>query len=181
MERETEAQIVESARRGDAASFGTLYERHYATMVWLAYSILLDRTQAEDAAQQAFVKACEKLSDLKRTDRFRPWLARICRNEAHQLIRDCHRSAPPPPMDTAYTDPSKSESPDLGLVKAAVDQLPPMYREIVILHYYNGMDYRQIASTLGIAGHSVRGRLFRARRMIERTLKKHGYPEGQPS
>jgi len=181
LERETETQIVESARRGDAASFGALYERHYATMVWLAYSILLDRTQAEDAAQQAFVKACEKLSDLKRIDRFRPWLARICRNEAHQLIRDRHRSAPPPPMETACADPSQTEGSDLDLVKAAVDQLAPMYREIVVLHYYNGMDYRQIATTLGIAGHTVRGRLFRARRKIERTLKKNGYPEGQPS
>jgi len=181
LERVTEEQIVESARRGDAGSFGTLYERHYATMVWLAYSILLDRTLAEDAAQQAFAKACEKLSDLKRVDRFKPWLARICRNEAHQVIRDRRRSAPPPPMGAACVGPSEPEGPDLGLVKAAVDQLGPMYREIVILHYYNGMDYRQIASMLGIAGHTVRGRLFRARRQIERTLKKHGYPEGQPS
>ena len=181
MEHVTEEQIVESARRGDAASFGALYERHYATMVWLAYSILLDRTLAEDAAQQAFVKACEKLSDLKRADRFKPWLARICRNEAHQLIRDRRRSAPLPPLETAYADPAGSEGPDLGLVKAAVDQLGPLYREIVILHYYNGMDYRQIAATLGVAGHTVRGRLFRARRQIERTLKKNGYPEGQPS
>ena len=76
-------------------------------MVWLAYSILLDRTLAEDVAQQTFVKACEKLSDLKRVDRFRPWLARICRNEAHQLIRDRQRSAPLPPMDAQYAGPSE--------------------------------------------------------------------------
>jgi len=53
-----------------------------------------------------------------------------------------------------------------------------MYRAVIILHYYNRMDYRRIAATLGIAGHSVRGRLFRARRQIEKTLRRHGFPEG---
>lgn len=172
-----EEQIVDSARRGDAAAFGALYERHYATMVWLAYSILLDRDQAEDAAQQAFVKACEKLTDLKRCDRFGPWLARICRNEAHQLMRDRRRAMPQPAPGEAYVAEPNSDGPDLSMVRTAVYRLDPMYREIVILHYYNRMNYKQIASVLGIAGHTVRGRLFRARKRIERTLRSNGYPE----
>lgn len=154
-----------------------LYERYYATMVWLAYSILLDRDLAEDAAQQAFVKACEGLTDLKRADRFSPWLARICRNEAHQLIRQRRRPLKRQPSDAGHGAGPDPEGPDLALVKAAVDQLEPMYREIVVLHYYDRMDYRRIASVLGIAGHTVRGRLFRARRRIEQTLKKNGFPE----
>ena len=177
MQRTAEEQIVESARRGDPAAFGTLYERYYATMVWLAYSILLDRDQAEDAAQQAFVKACEKLVDLQRTDRFGPWLARICRNEAHQLVRDRKRSVPRARSESTYVTEPDPDGPDLGMVRKAIDQLDPMYREIVILHYYNRMNYKQIASVLGIAGHTVRGRLFRARRRIEQTLRKNGYPE----
>lgn len=177
MERLTEIQIVQAARRGDAEAFGTLYQRYYATMVWLAYSILLDRNLAEDAAQQAFVKACEKLADLKRADRFAAWLTQICRNEAIQLIRSRQRSKPQRPCETACVDESNTDGPDLGMVKEAIDQLAPMYREIVVLHYYNQMDYRQIATTLGVAGHTVRGRLFRARRQIERTLRRNGFPE----
>ena len=179
MQRIAEEQIVESARRGDAAAFGALYERHYATMVWLAYSILLDRDQAEDAAQQAFVKACEKLIDLKRADRLGPWLARICRNEARQLIRERRRSLPPVASGTGCPAEPDPERPDLGMVRTAIDQLTPMYREIVVLFYYNRMNYKQIASVLGIAGHTVRGRLFRARRRIEHMLRKNGYPERQ--
>lgn len=79
-------QIVDAARCGETEAFGRLYESYYATMVWLAYAILLDRNLAEDAAQQAFVKACEKLGDLKNVDRFGAWLGRICRNEAYQLM-----------------------------------------------------------------------------------------------
>lgn len=146
-------------------------------MVWVAYSILLDRDLAEDAAQQAFVKACEKLADLKRADRFGAWLTQICRNEAYQLVRSRQRPVPQRPGETAYVDDHETGGPDLGMVKAAVDQLTPMYREIVVLHYYNRMDYRQIAATLGVAGHTVRGRLFRARKQIERILRKNGYPE----
>ena len=177
MKRTTETELVEAARRGDAEAFGALYQRHYATMVWLAYSILLDRNLAEDAAQQAFVRACESLADLRRADRFRAWLTQICRNVAHQLVRDRRRSVPPAACTTAHAVEPHADGPDLGLVKDAVDQLAPMYREIVVLHYYNRMDYRQIAVTLGIAGHTVRGRLFRARRQIERTLRKYGFPE----
>ena len=177
MEPITEIQTVVAARRGDAEAFGALYQRHYATLVWLAYSILLDRTLAEDAAQQAFVKACEKLADLKRVDRFGAWLSQICRNEAYQLIRDRQRSIPPMPREAAYANEATVDGPDLGMVREAIDRLAPMYREIVVLHYYNRMDYRQIATTLGIAGHTVRGRLFRARRQIERTLRRNGLPE----
>ncbi|UCD50284.1 MAG: sigma-70 family RNA polymerase sigma factor [Phycisphaerales bacterium] len=169
--------MVQAARRGDAEAFGSLYQRHYATMVWLAYSILLDRNLAEDAVQQAFVKACEKLADLKRVDRFSAWLTQICRNEAYQLARSRRRSVPQQARESTCVAEPAAEGPDLGLVKEAVAQLAPMYREIVVLHYYNRMDYRQIAQTFGIAGHTVRGRLFRARRQIERTLRKNGFPE----
>jgi len=143
----------------------------------VAYSILLDRNLAEDAAQQAFVKACEKLENLRRADRFAAWLTQICRNTAYQLARDRRRSMPAPPVQVTYVETPALDGPDLNLVKEAVDQLAPMYREIVVLHYYNRMDYRQIAATLGIAGHTVRGRLFRARKQIERILRRNGFPE----
>jgi RNA polymerase sigma-70 factor (ECF subfamily) len=177
LEHSAERQIVETARRGDARAFGTLYEHYYATMVWVAYAIVLDRDLAEDAAQQAFVKACEKLADLRRGDRFGAWLTQICRNEARQLLRNRQRSERQQARKAACAASPAAEGPDLGMVKAAVDQLAPMYREIVVLHYYHRMDYRRIAATLGVAGHTVRGRLFRARRHIERILRKNGYPE----
>ena len=174
--------MVEAARRGDVESLAALYRRHYATMVWLAYSILLNRDLAEDAAQQTFVRACERLADLRRADRFGPWLAAICRNEAHQLIRARRQPAGlHPGDDSLYSAQPDRDNDDHALVRAAIDRLEPMYREIVILHYYNRMDYRQIAATLGIGGHTVRGRLFRARRQIEKTLRRHGFPEGPPS
>lgn len=178
LESTPEELIVEAARRGDVTSLGTLYRRYYATMVWLAYSVLLDRDLAQDAAQQAFVKACEGLADLKHVDRFGPWLAAICRNEAHKIVRTRRQLVGRRTTDEIETAEPVHDGNDRSAVRAAIDRLEPMYREVVILHYYNEMDYRQIATTLGIGGHTVRGRLFRARRQIEKTLRKNGFPEG---
>jgi RNA polymerase sigma-70 factor (ECF subfamily) len=168
---------VEAARRGDVESFAVLYRRYYATVVWLAYSILLNRDQAEDAAQQTFVKACEGLADLQRADRFGPWLAAICRHEAHGILRARKRHAVRLADEETCTPWADRAGENHVLVRAAIEQLEPRYREIVVLHYFNQMDYRRIASNLGIACHTVRGRLFRARRQIERTLRKNGFPE----
>lgn len=179
MEPIAEEQVVESARHGDVESFAVLYRRYYATLVWLAYSILLNRDHAEDCAQQAFVNACENLADLRRVDRFGPWLATICRHEAHQILRGRKPAGVCPPVDGLSEAPPGHEGEDHVLVRAAINQLEPMYREIIILHYYNDMDYRRIAATLGIACHTVRGRLFRARRHIEKILKKNGFSEGR--
>ena len=171
--------IVKSARKGDAESFGRLYEYYYATMTWLAYSILLDRNLAEDAVQQTFVKACEKLANLRDVDRFGPWLARICRNEAHQLIRERKRI-----ISYEQAEPEQAEVPDKYnddqkiMVKTAIEQLKPIYREIIFMHYYSHMTYQQIACSLGITDHTVRSRLFRARKKIETHLKKNGYQKG---
>jgi RNA polymerase sigma-70 factor (ECF subfamily) len=56
-------------------------------MVWVAYSVLLDRGLAEDAAQQAFATACREIRNLRQPDRFAPWLATICRNTAQDMAR----------------------------------------------------------------------------------------------
>ena len=176
-------QLVNAARCGETEAFGRLYESYYATMVWLAYAILLDRNLAEDAAQQAFVKACEKLGDLKNVNRFGPWLRRICRNEAYQLMRNRQRTQVTltPQYEPTVTEDPVDASDDEHAVKAAVDRLPAMYREIVVLHYYQHLDYRQISQVLGIADPTVRGRLFRARRKIEKMLRKNGFMEGRQS
>ena len=175
VEKSRQKQLVKSARSGDGQSFGVLYEQYYAPMMWLAYSILLDRNLAEDAAQQAFVKACEKLADLRNVDRFGPWLARICRNETHQLIRQQRRQCLHDCNAPVQMNPRPHEEDQDNLVRTAIDQLPPIYREVLVLHYFNRMSYQDMQTVLGIAAHTVRGRLFRARRKVEQYLKRHGF------
>lgn len=169
---ENESQIVESAQCGDVNSFGKLYEHYYRTMVWLAYSILNDYDLAEDSAQETFVYACDELAGLRRPDKFGSWLAAICRNVACRKVRQMNR-------EVTLNDPHVSieKSSNHGserAIKEAISSLQQMYREIIVLYYYDGMSYEQIESLLGISRSKVKGRLFAARQKIGRYLQRKG-------
>jgi RNA polymerase sigma-70 factor (ECF subfamily) len=156
-----------------------LYERYYAVMVWVAYSVLLDRDLAEDAAQQAFATACEKMHGLRRPDRFGPWLTRICRNAAIDMARERRRDAVLRQGAGGCMRQTPRRDGFDGAVKEAVDGLGPMYREIVVLHYYNRMSYKEIQAVLGVSVHTVKGRLARARKRIQAHLKRNGFSREQ--
>jgi RNA polymerase sigma-70 factor, ECF subfamily len=154
---ENEKATVEAACRGDVDAQAELYERHYAAMVWIAYSVLLDRGLAEDAAQQAFARAFEKLPRLRDKERFGPWLSAICRNAAQDMLRDRQRRADLQKVATCEICSDRNHNGFDRVVKEAVDSLPAMYREIIVLHYYTNMSYREIESVLDISGDKVKG------------------------
>ena len=146
----------------------------YASMVWVAYSILLDPDLAEDVAQQTFAIAWQKMADLRKSERFGAWLAKICRNTCHQIhrekkrIRNWQKSAVLSETNHETNDDSQEG------VRAAIDGLRPMYREVIILRYYHDMDYAGIGSLLDIPVSRVRGRLLRAKNKIESYLRRRG-------
>ena len=174
-----ERAAVEAACRGDGNALAGLYERYYATMVWVAYSVLLDRSLAEDAAQQAFATACREIRNLRQFDRFGSWLTTICRHTAQDMARARRREAA---LQKRVVSEVRVASDSDGFdkaVKEAVDSLPVMYREVVVLHYYSGMSYQEIESVLGVSGDTVKGRLARARKQIQVHLEKEGFHREQ--
>ncbi len=175
LREDNEKAVVEAACGGDSEALAGLYEKYYAPMVWVAYAVLLDRGLAEDAAQQAFATACAKLRSLQQLDRFGSWLATICRNAAQDMARARRRDAALQRIalseETAQGDSDGFDR----TVKEAVDGLSSMYREVVVLHYYSGMSYRQIESVLNISGDKIKGRLARARLQIQEHLEKEGF------
>jgi RNA polymerase sigma factor (sigma-70 family) len=179
LREDNERATVEAACKGDSEALAGLYERYYVTMVWVAYSVLPDRSLAEDAAQQAFATACAKMGSLRELDRFGPWLTTICRNAAQDMARARRRDAALQRI-AVTEEPVQSGSDGFDrAVKEAVDGLPPMYREVVVLHYYSEMSYQQIESVLGISGDVVKGRLARARKQIQVHLEKEGFRREQ--
>jgi RNA polymerase sigma-70 factor (ECF subfamily) len=176
LDTQTEQNLVQAARAGCVESFGRLYEHYYSPMVWLAYSILTDRDLAEDAAQETFAKACAGLADLRRPERFGAWLACICRNQARQVLRGKRRAAPSPEVVEPEARPAGADGHDEA-VRSAVEQLPQIYRDVVVLHYYGDLSYEQIHQTLGISIDQIKGRLNRARSQIAEELERQGEPE----
>jgi RNA polymerase sigma-70 factor (ECF subfamily) len=167
-----ETRIVEAARRGDVTSFGRLYDRYYATMVWLAYSVLRDHSLAEDAAQEAFAVTCDELKALSRPEKFAGWLSAICRNVAYKMARQRSREIKVHDMP-AVPEESRDEEREEA-VREAIVSLREMYREVVILRYYNKMSYEDIEAFLGIPRSKVKSRLFAARRKIAKYLDRKG-------
>lgn len=170
MNIEDEAQMVEAARRGDVASLGRLYGRYYAAMVWLAYSVLRDHNLAEDAAQEAFAAACDELKALRRPEKFAAWLSAICRNVACKMARQRSREIKAHDMPGVQSRDDEREE----AVREAIVGLQEMYREVVILRYYNRMSYEDIEAFLGIPRSKVKSRLFAARRKIGKYLDRKG-------
>jgi RNA polymerase sigma-70 factor (ECF subfamily) len=175
LERECDKTLVEQAVRGDGDSFTELCRRYYGAMVAIGHAIIRDRHLAEDAAQQAFARAAVSLPKLRKTDRFGPWLAAICRNEARDLART--RREPPPEGEPPVADRRTDSDESCRVVKEALGRLPEEAREVVFLRFYDGLSYEQISAVLGISEQAINGRLRRAKRRLAQYLRRSGLDE----
>lgn len=167
----TDAELVAAACQGDLASFGRLYERHYRLAVGIARSRLSDGHLAEDAAQEAFAVACRTLATLQDRDCFPQWLGTICRRTASRLAKG-QPTHEPLPEDREPTSDSALAMLRLQ-VREAVGQLDETSREIVLLHYFSGLSYDDIAGVLDLSAQAIHGRLQRARRKLAELLDTH--------
>jgi len=173
MKLNTEEQLVEAAQNGDLESFGILYERYHSSMTALAYSILADRELSDDAAQEVFAIACQKLSTLKHKDKFGGWLAGICRNAAKGMLRTRGKTIAPDTQQASQNTDIKEQRRDA--VRQAVWQLRSTERELIVMRYYDGFSQAQISEVLNISPSAVNGRLVRAKRKIAKYLKRNGF------
>ena len=177
MTEKLQTELVEAALAGSIDSFGKLARRYYASMVAIAYAILADHQLAEDAAQEAFARALTNLSKLRKPDKFAPWLAQICRNVARDMVAAKARQIN---MEDSCRVPDRNSPDDnVEAVRRSIERLPFSAREVIVLRYYNGLSYEEIASVLGISKPTINGRLTRAKRKMARYLKRNGFLENR--
>ena len=162
---------VESAIKGDLASFGMLCEHYYPAMVAVSYCILHDRHLAEDAVQEAYARALEKLPDLQKANKFTGWLKTICRNTAINMLRkraktiaieDTDQIPAPANCDTALQEQ----------VHIAIAKLPDKAHELIMMRYFANLSHDQIAEVAGITPAAVNAKLCRIRKKLEKILNK---------
>jgi RNA polymerase sigma-70 factor (ECF subfamily) len=171
----TDTELVEAAAGGDIESFGKLCERHCAAMTALAYSVLADHHLAEDAAQETFARALTNLQRLKDGRKFARWLAAICRNVAKDMLAVKTRNLD---SEAGLRTADKTHEDDYGdLMRRALMRLPSGAREIIVLRYYDGLSYDEIASVSGVSRAAINGRLTRAKRKLARYLSRFGFAE----
>lgn len=167
-----DATLVRQCLDGDTAAFNRIVERYQRVIFTVAVRILGDRDQATDAAQNAFVKAYEKLGTFDPARRFFSWIYRIAVNECLNLRRDLRPGDAIP--ETLDMGPDPFELFAVGerrrRVQAAIVALPREYREVVVLRYFAGLSYEEIADAVGVATSVVKSRLYTARQRLGQLL-----------
>jgi len=169
-----EREVVAAARRGSRSAQDELIRRHHRSCVGLALHLLSDEDAALDAAQDACVRALEKLRSLKDDGRFRPWLMRIVVNRCRSIRRRARARPPEEPLSPslpAADGPASDQAERSRAVAEAVAGLPPAQREAVVLFYYHGLKAHEAADVLGCSTAAVKTRLFEARRRLADDLE----------
>ncbi len=170
-------QLVGRCLAGDRAAFEGLVDKYQKAVYNLALRMVQRPEDAEDVAQAAFVKAYEKLRTYKPEYRFFSWLYRIAVNESLDFLEERKRfTALEDAGDVASdegVDPGDSERASAQL-EAALQELKPDYRAVVVLKHLEGLAYDEIARILQISEKKVKSRLFSARQILRDILTRKG-------
>lgn len=149
-----------------------LMEAYGSSVLRVCYLYLKDHALAQDAAQTTFVKAWQALRNLRDGSTEKAWLMRIAVNTCKTTLRsrEYRLYAQSPDMDE-LPDPAVEDVPPDTTVLNAVMSLPEKYREVITLHYYQGLSSPAVARILGVPQATVLTRLHRARKLLESQLK----------
>jgi RNA polymerase sigma-70 factor (ECF subfamily) len=178
-------RLVEMARNHDRAAFEALMRRHNRRLFRVARAILRDQDAAEDAVQEAYLRAFTHLGSYKPTGRFGAWLTRVALNEALMMRRREHAGTVSLDEigDEAIITPDPAGAPEAptaeqfaeaayarALLEHAIDALPENFRMVFVLRVVEGLDVRETAECLELNATTVRTRLFRAQRQLRGQL-----------
>jgi RNA polymerase sigma-70 factor (ECF subfamily) len=179
-----EREAIQRLKTGDVDALEPLVRAHQLRAVRAAYLITRDRQQAEDIVQDAFIRAFERINQLRPGNPFGPWFLRIVANDAlkaaargrrwmpladsGEAVEAIHETpdAEPGPEEVILGDESRAE------VWAALGELSPEQRSLVVLRYYLGWREVELADLLGAPLGTVKWRLHEARRVLRQILSE---------
>ena len=171
-----ERQAVEKCRTGDREEFHVIVNLHSAALFRTAYGITGDYTLAEDAVQDAFVRAWKKFNTFRPGTNLRNWLTRILVNRVIDLGRQ--KQLPTVELTEISSHPSLASGPEESLLSSdgrrrldvALSTLSTEQRVVVVLRFYDQLSLREIALATGWREGTVKSRLSRAMATLRNTL-----------
>jgi RNA polymerase sigma-70 factor (ECF subfamily) len=186
---ENEAALLAQAREGDSGAFGTLVNQYYAHVYRLALKITRNREDAEDAVQDAVLKAYSNLIHFQGNSRFYTWFVRIALNQALMKLRKTRSDKQVPLSDVIANDgenPSPVEFEDCNqnpekqcqetelqeILSKALEGLGPHLARVFVLQNVQGFSARETAEILGLSAAAIKSRLVRVRLKLRRRLSK---------
>jgi RNA polymerase sigma-70 factor (ECF subfamily) len=177
LHEQSDSAIVESIQAGDDAAFDELIRRYKKPVVNFVYRMLGDADEADDIAQEVFVRVYQHIGDYEPRTKFSTWLFALAHNAAVDRLR-WRKRHPTESLDAAVPVPTHSSvaaevnAHEIGAqVAAAVATLPEDQRTAVVLSEYHGMSYAEIAKIMHCSAKSVESRLYRAKQTLRERLK----------
>ncbi len=185
---ESDLVLVKRVQRGEKSAFDLLVRKYQHKVVKLVLRYVRNPAEAEDIAQEAFIKAYRALPQFRGDSAFYTWMYRIAINTAKNSLASRDRS--PIAYDLDLTDPEESHSvqtklqdPDTpegmalteeirGIVNSAIEGLPEELKTAIVLRELDGLSYEEIAAAMECPVGTVRSRIFRAREAIDKRLRE---------
>jgi RNA polymerase sigma-70 factor (ECF subfamily) len=187
----SDLSLVQRAQKGEAGAFDALVRRYQHKVVKLVMRYVRNQTEAEDIAQEAFIKAYRALPRFRGDSAFYTWLYRIAINTAKNALAararnpvqfDLDRGGgddgdAPFDLQDRMTDTATPEALALteeirATVTAAIEQLPEDLRTAIMLRELEGLSYEEIATAMDCPVGTVRSRIFRAREAVDARLRE---------
>lgn len=175
----TEAELIQKARQGDQAAWETLMREHQEAVFRLAYLLLGEAGEAEDVAQETFIRAFRFLASYDSTRSWRPWLlgiaANLSRNRRRSFGRYFYhlgRLARLFPEESIDPENEAAHQADARALWEAVRRLERTDQEIIYLRYFLELSVEETAETLHIATGTVKSRLYRALERLRGVVKQ---------
>ena len=181
MEVADDAGLVSRAQRGDQAAFGEIVHRYQRGVYRVAYGLTRNASDADDLAQETFLRAYQAIARFRVGEPLYPWLTRIAINLAYSLFRR-RRRRPETPLEplleagrqwAAGDDPSErvAQNERQRHLGAAFSELSPEHQAVLVLRVVEELSYEDMAGALGVPTGTVMSRLSRARVELKSRLK----------
>ncbi len=179
-----EAGAIERAKQGDAEAFQALYDRHKRRVYSLCLRMTANTAEAEDLTQEAFLQLYRKIATFRGESAFSTWLHRLSVNVVLMHLRK--KSLPVVSLEETTQGSGEEDAPkkdfgadDLALagsldrlqLQRAVDDLPPGYRMIFVLHDIQGYEHNEIAAMVGCSVGNSKSQLHKARMKLRDMLR----------
>ena len=175
-----ESYFIERVRKGDTEAFSWLVDRYRDMVYTICLRMLSAEADAEEAAQDVFVKAFRSIRDFQERSRFSTWLYRITYNQCISVIRkkvkmiDLVDELPEQEVDEGALDGLETISAEerSQYLKLALDALPETDSVVVTLFYYDELSLEEIAGVTGLSSGNIRIRLHRSRKKMYRVISE---------
>jgi RNA polymerase sigma-70 factor (ECF subfamily) len=181
----SEHLLINQARNGDANAFALLYETHKPRVQSVCLQMTNDVTEAEDLAQDAFIYAFRKISRFRGDSAFSTWIHRVAVNTVlmhfrrkarrHVSLDHPHFQSDGPKPEFGRVDERLATCADRLALVRAIEELPPGYRTIFILHQVNGYEHNEIARRLHCSIGNSKSQLHKAKLRLREVLALQGY------